>query len=102
MVALAEKLPHEQLSRVCRQYFVKRLWVFGSTARGDDRNDSDIDLLVEFELDHTPGFFKFGELADQLGALLDPHRRVDLVTEPSLHRLIRPSVLKERVLLYEG
>ncbi|HEX3357630.1 MAG TPA: nucleotidyltransferase family protein [Tepidisphaeraceae bacterium] len=102
MVAIAEKLPRQQLSQICVEHHVKRLWLFGSTARNEHRVDSDIDLLVEFEPNHTPGFFKFGELADQLSALWNPNRHVDLVTEASLHRLIRPIVLTERVLLYEG
>ncbi len=38
-----------QSADLCRRYGVKRLGVFGSVARGEDRGDSDIDFLAEFE-----------------------------------------------------
>jgi predicted nucleotidyltransferase len=38
-----------QSAELCRRYGVKRLGIFGSVARGDDRGDSDIDFLAEFE-----------------------------------------------------
>ena len=46
---------------------VKSLALFGSTARGDARPDSDVDLLVEF--DHPVGLFAFLELKGYLGGI---------------------------------
>ena len=70
-----------------------KIRVFGSVARGEAGPDSDIDLLVELE----PG----RSLLDLGGLLMDLQdllgRRVELVTEGSLHWYIRDRVLKEAV-----
>jgi uncharacterized protein len=67
--------------------------VFGSAARGDDKNDSDIDFLVSVGSKRS-AFFPGGLLAD-LEELLG--RRIDVVTEKSLHSYIRERVLTEAV-----
>ncbi len=58
---------------------IKSLAVFGSFSRGDQRPDSDVDLLVEFD---KPVGIEFIDLADQLETLLN--RRVDLVSRRGL------------------
>jgi predicted nucleotidyltransferase len=71
---------------------VKRLGLFGSFARGEQRPDSDVDLLVEFE----PGwktFDSFMELSFLLEELLQ--RRVELVTTEALSPYIGPHILGE-------
>ena len=67
--------------------------VFGSAARGEAGEGSDIDLLVDVGPDRTP-FFPGGLLAD-LEELLGC--RVDVVTEEGLHWYIRERVLREAV-----
>jgi uncharacterized protein len=70
---------------------VRGLSVFGSAARDELREDSDIDLLVEFEGPVTLTrymSFKFF-LEDLLG------REVDLVTEKGLRRELRPQVERD-------
>jgi hypothetical protein len=59
------------------------LSVFGSVLRGNATEKSDIDILVEFEPDHTPGF-SFISLQDELSETL--HRKVDLHTPQSLNK----------------
>ncbi|RME43156.1 MAG: nucleotidyltransferase [Caldilineae bacterium] len=71
---------------------VKRLGLFGSFVRGEERADSDIDILVEFE----PGqktFDNFIQLAFLLEQLLE--RRVELVTPESLSPYLRMYILHE-------
>lgn len=71
---------------------VKRLGLFGSFIRGEQRAESDVDLLVEFE----PGkktFDNFMALAFLLEDLL--RRRVELVTAESLSPYLRPHILDE-------
>jgi hypothetical protein len=85
----------------CREFNVKRLDAFGSAARGTSAQQSDVDLLVEFQNpDHNPAKRFFGllhRLEDQLGC------RVDLLTLDSLRNpYFRKRVLKERMPLYEG
>lgn len=85
------------LAELCRRYHVRELSMFGSAARGNMRQDSDIDLLVEFlpeaEVDLVDHAGLMLDLADLLG------REVDLVSKNGLKPLIRASVLEEARLL---
>jgi predicted nucleotidyltransferase len=45
------RIPEQQLVELCRRYDVLELALFGSVLREDYGNDSDIDVLVEFEAD---------------------------------------------------
>ena len=85
--ALSEDKP------VLRDLGVKSLSVFGSVARGDARDDSDVDFLVEVGPKHS-AFFPGGLVVD-LEAILG--RRVDVVEREGLHRLLKDRVLREAV-----
>ncbi|HSU24565.1 MAG TPA: nucleotidyltransferase family protein [Pyrinomonadaceae bacterium] len=87
-----------QLEKVCRENNVARLGVFGSVARGEDKPDSDIDLLVE--LKKPVGLIKLIQLEDKLVKVLG--RKVDLGTESSLHPLIHDAVMNDLKILYES
>jgi uncharacterized protein len=99
MIQLGHKSVGEaELAELCRKYHVRELSVFGSASRDDMRQDSDIDLLVEFLPEaHI-------DLVDYAGFMLDLSqlmgRKVDLVSKRGLKPLIRASVLKEARLLY--
>jgi hypothetical protein len=72
----------------------RRIRVFGSVARGEDRPDSDVDFLVEF----PPGYDLFRQrlpLAEGLADLIA--REVDLVPEHELNPHLRKHVLQEAV-----
>jgi len=76
------------------QYGARRMRVFGSVARGEERPDSDVDFLVDF----PHGYDLFAQrlpLAQRLSDMLK--RRVELVPEHELNRHIRDRVLKEVV-----
>ncbi len=76
------------------QFGARRIRVFGSVARGEERPDSDVDFLVDF----PRGYDLFAQrlpLAERLSALLN--RRVELIPEHELNRHIRDQVLKESV-----
>ncbi len=78
---------------LAQRFGVKQLSLFGSAARDQLRDDSDVDVLVEFEGDATyEGYFK---LQDYLEALLG--RSVDLVTERGLKPRARKHVQKDLV-----
>jgi predicted nucleotidyltransferase len=89
---------YEALASVCRKYQVRELAVFGSAARGEQREGSDIDLLVEFEPDAKVGFLHFLGLAEELEILL--RRKVDLVPKAGLKTMIRERVLAEARTVY--
>lgn len=72
---------------------VKQLSLFGSFARDEAQETSDVDLLVEFEPGRTVGLFAFIRLQRYLAELLG--RRVDLATPEALREEYRADVLRE-------
>jgi uncharacterized protein len=72
--------------------------VFGSVARGEDRPESDVDILVRFG--RPTGMVGYMKLIDNLEASLE--RKVDLVTEQSLSRHVQPFVARDLATIYEG
>lgn len=86
------------IARICAQYHVAELSVFGSTARGNTGPDSDIDLLVVFQPDAVTGLIAFNRLRRELEAALG--RRVDLVPKDGLKPIVRDEVLSEAQVLY--
>ncbi len=81
------------LAEVCRRYRIRRLSLFGSTLEGTHRPDSDVDLLVEFEPDATPGLLTMAQIEIDLSGLLGG-RRVDLRTACDLSRYFRNEVVR--------
>ncbi len=82
---------HENQPRL-KTFAVKRIGLFGSFVRGQQRPESDIDLLVEFEPERK-SFDVFMGLSFFLEDVLQ--RRVELVTIESLSPYIGPHILKE-------
>ena len=80
----------EQILKLAQQHGVSNVRVFGSVVRGEATPDSDLDLLVDGLENAAWGG---GRLLMDLQTLLG--RRVDLVSEGDLHRLIRDRVLDE-------
>ena len=89
------KLPIEPdvLAELCRRHGIRRLSLFGSVLKGNDRPDSDIDLLVEFEPDSVPGLLGIAAIELELSGLLGS-RRVDLRTAGDLSRHFREEVVR--------
>jgi predicted nucleotidyltransferase len=78
---------------IAARHGVTSVRVFGSFARGEARDDSDLDLLIEAGSATTP-WFPGGLVADLEAEL---GRRVEVVEERSLNRLIRDRVLSEAI-----
>ena len=76
-----------------QQFFVDKLAVFGSYGRGDQHNESDVDILVEFS--KPIGFVAFMRLEKHLSDLIGI--KVDLVTRKALKPYIGKSILRELV-----
>jgi len=84
----------DAIHAACRQYGARRIRVFGSVARGDERPDSDIDFLVDF----PRGYDLFAQrlpLAERLAEITG--RQLDVIPEHELNRHIRARVLQEAV-----
>jgi hypothetical protein len=82
-----------EVRKLGERYGVRNIRVFGSFIHGDAGPDSDLDLLVEYVPGH--GGFAFVDFCDAVEALL--RRKVDVVTEKSLHPVIREKILGEAV-----
>lgn len=91
-------IPDEQLADLCRRYHVRELSLFGSVLRDDFRDDSDIDVLVEFEPDARIGFFELARLQRELASVVG--REVDIVPKRGLNPVIRQSVLDSSEVIY--
>lgn len=77
---------------------VEKAWLFGSFARGEERPDSDVDILVSLDRSKPVGIRFFGMWGD-LERLLG--KDVDLVTEGSLMPYAADSANKDKILIYE-
>ena len=90
-------IPADQLQDICRQFQVSSLKVFGSVARGEERPDSDIDILVKFT--QPVSLLTLIRMEREMSDLLG--RKVDLVTEDGLSPYIREDVLASARRIYE-
>ena len=91
----------QRLDDLCRRYRVATLDLFGSRAKGTARPDSDVDLIVTFVDERTPGL-GFVTMAEELEALFG--RSVDLLVRDTVDRdenlLRRQSILSRTKSLY--
>lgn len=93
------KIDTEEIKRkilpILQRYEVKKVGLFGSSVRGEIREDSDIDILVEIEKDIS--------LLDFVGLKLEIEealgRKIDLVEYNTIKPLLRDRILKEQVVL---
>ena len=79
---------------------VAKAWLFGSYSRGEERTDSDVDILVVFDKDAHVGLIKFSGMKCDLEEIL--HKNVDLVVEGSLMPFAVESANRDKVLIYES
>ena len=90
------------LRSVCESRPVARVEVFGSLARGTPHPGSDVDLLVEFLPEATPGLFEMGSLKEELNERLGC--RVDLLSrravEQSRNPIRRRAILADPLTIY--
>ena len=91
------RLPRDKIADFCRRHHIRRLAIFGSALRDDFRPESDLDILVEFEVEHIPGLAFFG-MQSELSAILK--RPVDLNTLQFLSPYFRDQVRKEAQVVY--
>jgi len=92
----------DRLAEICRRYHVVKLEAFGSFARDEAHEGSDLDILASFEAGGAPGL-EFVALAQELEALFS--RRVDLFTRQSVeqaeNKYFRRYALEDVQVLYE-
>jgi len=85
------KQKRDDILKIASRYGAKKIRVFGSVVRGEDRPDSDVDFLVDLEEGRS--LMDLGGLLMDLQKLLG--RNVDVVTEKGLHWYIKDRILHE-------
>jgi predicted nucleotidyltransferase len=98
--SLEQKMSKDKLAGFCKKNHIRKLSLFGSAIRGELGPDSDIDLLVEFEQDHTPGLFSIVRMEIELTETLG--RKVDLRTPDDLSKYFRDEVMRNARLAYQS
>ena len=92
------EIPNEKIARFCRRNRVRKLSLFGSVLREDFKDESDVDVLIEFEEGCTPGFFGMAGLELELSKMLK--RKVDLRTPAEISRHFRDDVVQNSAVQY--
>ena len=87
----------QKITPVLEEYGITYAGVFGSVAQGQARDDSDVDIIVRFG--RPMGMFTYMKFVNGLEASLQ--RKVDVVTENSLNKFVKPYVLPDIKVIYE-
>jgi len=88
----------ERLIELCRQSGVVQIALFGSMARGEANQQSDIDLVVKFS--QPISLLQFAALERQLSEALG--RKVDLLTEAAISPYLREKIKCDLQVIYEA
>ncbi len=92
-----------QMNDMIANYFktqpIQRAWIFGSFARGEETQLSDVDLLVQYDENARISLLKHAAMICELEKLLD--RPVDIVEDGTLRPRVKESVNRDRRLIYE-
>ncbi len=89
----------EKILPLLKKYEVQKAALFGSFVRGENREDSDIDILVEFRNRENKTLLDLIGLELELGEILN--RKVEVLTYRSIHPLLKDYILTEQEVFYE-
>lgn len=94
----------ETMIQTIRDYFatqpVLKAWIFGSYARGEERENSDVDILVKFDHEHADvGLMKYARIMIDLSERLG--KEVDLVEDGTLLPFAEKTANQDKQLIYE-
>lgn len=98
MMSINFDISFTEIPEFCRRNHIRKLAFFGSVLRSDFTAESDVDVLVEFEPGHVPGFIRLARMERELTEIIG--RKVDLRTPEDLSRYFRDEVLREAEVLY--
>lgn len=97
-----EKDMDAQMTETIREYFktkpVEKAWIFGSFSRGEERPDSDVDIIVRLTPGARMGFAFFGMICDLEEKL---SRAVDLVVDGNLLPFAQKTANIDKILIFE-
>ncbi len=95
-------LSKEEIKRHVEDFFrdkpVNKVWLFGSYARGDYDEQSDVDILISFEKSSIVGWKYYG-WSEEMQEIM--HKKVQVVSDGGVSKYIKPFIDADKVLLYE-
>lgn len=97
--ALPVAIPRQALADFCERNHMRKLSLFGSVLTDRFTEQSDIDMLVEFDPGHVPGLFDLSGMEIELSEMFG--RKVDLRTPAELSRCFRDNVVAAAIPQYE-
>lgn len=98
MIPMFIKSHQKSLNEIAKSNHISYLALFGSHARGEQKADSDLDLLINFK---TPvDFFELYDIEQKLTKLLN--KKIDLVTTKGLNKYIKPYIQDDLQIIYES
>ena len=96
---MSDEQLHKTIVDYFRDYKPERIGLFGSYARGENTEESDIDILIRFQ--KTLKLFQLGRIENELSELIG--RKVDLVTEGAIrNERIRRSIQQDLQVIFEA
>jgi len=91
-------IPEEKIAEFCKRNHIRKLAFFGSVLRDDFAPESDVDVLVEFEPEHVPGYIGLAGMEIKLSEIIG--RKVDMNTPNCLSQYFREEVIKAAEINY--
>jgi len=95
---LNSNIPSKKIANFCKRHHIRKLSLFGSVLRDDFTPESDLDILVEFDSAHIPGFIRLAGMEIELTEILG--RKADMRTAQDLSRYFREDVIKSAKVQY--
>ena len=99
MSTVKNTIPRQQIAEFCRRHHIRRLSLFGSVLREDFGPQSDVDVLVEWEPGHSPGW-DIVTMADEFGELFGG-RKVEMIDPTFIKPRLRDRILSTAEVQYE-
>ena len=88
----------ERIAGFCQKHHIARLAFFGSVLTGQFTEESDVDVLVEFDPAHVPGMIRLCSMERELSAIIG--RKADMRTPSDLSHYFRDEVVNSAVVQY--
>ena len=89
----------ELIMQFCQKNQIRKFAFFGSVLRDDFSSESDVDILIDLESNHSIGLMKMAHMENELSDLIG--RKVDLRTPQDLSKYFRDKVVSEAEVIYE-
>ncbi len=98
MEDLLKNIDYDELDKICKKYSIGELSIFGSYAKGNNTEDSDLDILVDFKSLEGISMITFSKIRYNLIDIFK--KEIDLVSKDGIRDLIRDEVINSSRVLY--